>query len=47
MKIPNKRKLEQLTSNHLADIEFKNFMKLDTFYTKERFSFLVNSTTLP
>ena len=46
-KIPNKGGLQQIGSNHLSDIEFKDFMKLDKDYTKEPFSFLVNNTTLP
>ena len=46
MKIPNKRGLQQITSNHLSDTDFKNFMKLYKDYTKEPFSFLVNDTTL-
>ena len=28
MKIPNKRELQQIASIHLADFEFKDFMKL-------------------
>ena len=46
-KIPNNRELQQITSNHSSDIEFKDFMKLYKDYTKEPFSFLVNNTTLP
>ena len=46
MKIPNKRKLQQIASNHSSDFSFKGFMKLCKDYTKEPFSFLVNSTTL-
>ena len=44
MKIPNKRELQQIASNHLADIEFKKLMKLykNKDYTKEPFSYLVN-----
>ena len=42
MKIPNKRELQQIASNHLSDIDFKDFMKL----CKEPYSFLVNHTTL-
>ena len=37
MKIPNKRELQQTLSNHLSDIEFKDFMKLYKDYTKEPF----------
>ena len=47
MKIPNKRELQQIASNHSSDIEFKDFMKLYKDYTKDSFSFLVNDTTLP
>ena len=46
MKIPNKRELQQISSNHLCDIEFKDFIKLYRDYTKEVFSFLVNDATL-
>ena len=46
MKIPNKGELKQIASNHSSDLEFKEFMKLYTDYTKEPFSFLVNDTTL-
>ena len=28
MKIPNKRELQQIASNHSSDISFKDFMKL-------------------
>ena len=47
MKIPNKRELQQIPSNHLSNIKFKNFMKLYKNYTKEQFLFLVNDTSLP
>ena len=47
MKIPNKRELQQMASNHSSDIEFKHFMKLYKDYIKESFSFLVKYTTLP
>ena len=47
MKIPNKRELQQIASNHLSDIEFKNLTKLYKDYTREPLSFLVNNTTLP
>ena len=46
MKIPNKRELQQIVSNHSSDIDFKNFMKLFKDYTKKPYSFLVNDTTL-
>ena len=47
MKIPNKRDLQQVASNHSSDIEFKDFMKLYKDYTKEPSSFLMKDTTLP
>ena len=34
MKIYNKRELQQIVSNHLSDIDFKNFMKLYKDYSK-------------
>ena len=35
MKIHNKRKLQEIASNHSSDIDFKDFMKLYKGYTKE------------
>ena len=35
MKIPNKRELQQIASNHSTNIEFKDFMKLYKDYTKK------------
>ena len=46
MKIPNKRELKQVASNHLSDIDFKHFMKLYGDYTKEQHPFLVNDAAL-
>ena len=46
MKIPNKRELQQIASNNLSDIDFKDFMKLYKEYIKETYSFLVNDTIL-
>ena len=46
MKIPNKRELQQITSNS-SNNEFKDFKKLYKDYTKKSLSFLVNDTTLP
>ena len=47
MKIPNKRELQQIASNHSSDVEFKDFMKLYKDYSKELFSFVLNDTNLP
>ena len=46
MKVPNKRKPQEIAWNHSSNIEFKNFMKLYKDCTKKPFSFLVNHTTL-
>ena len=46
MKIPNKRELQQIASNHSSDSEFKDFVQVYMNYTKEPFSFLVNDATL-
>ena len=35
MKIPNKRELQQIASNHSHEIELKDFMKLYKDFTKE------------
>ena len=45
MKIPNKRELQQIASNHSSDIDFKDFIKLYKDYTKQPHSFSVNDTT--
>ena len=42
----NKRELQQIPSNHLSDIDFKDFMKLYKECSKEPYSFLLNNTTL-
>ena len=46
MKIPNKRELQQIASNHSSDNDFKYFTKFYKDYTKEPYSFLVNDTNL-
>ena len=35
IKLPNKRELQQIASNNLSDIDFKDFMKLFKYYTKQ------------
>ena len=47
MKIPNKRKLQQIALNHSSDIDFNDLMKIYKKYIIEPYSFLVNDTTLP
>ena len=46
MKIPNKRELQQIASNHSSDIDFKYFTKFYKDYTKEPYSILVKDTNL-
>ena len=43
-KIPNKRKLQQISLNHSSDIDFTKIYKK---FTTEPYSFLVNDPTLP
>lgn len=47
MKIPNKRKFQQIVSNYSSDVEFKDLIKLYNDCTEESISFLLNDTTLP
>ena len=46
MKIPNRKKLQQIASNHSSDTDCKDFMKLYEEYSKEPSSLLVNDITL-
>ena len=48
MKIPKKKELQQIPSNHSSDTEFKDFMKLykdyakkDIFIFSERYKFTI------
>ena len=41
MKIPNKRNLQKIVSNHSSDIDFKESMRLYKEYAKEPYSLLV------
>ena len=43
-KIPNRKELQQIASNHSSDLGFKEFMKLFKEDTKE--PYLVSDTTL-
>ena len=47
MKIDSKRELQNITTNHSADIGYKDFVKIYIECTKEPYSFLTNGTTLP
>ena len=46
MKIPNKREIQQIASNHSSDINIKDFRKLYKDYIKEQYLFLVNDTNV-
>ena len=45
-KIPNKRELQQIATNHSSDISTKDFTNIYRECTAEPYSFLVNDTTL-
>ena len=47
MKISNRRELQNITINHSADIDYKDFMEIYRECTKELFNFLTIDTTLP
>ena len=47
MKINNRKELRNITINHSADIDYKDFIKIYREYTKEPFKFLTIDTTLP
>ena len=46
MKVPNKRKLQQIVFNHSSDIDFEDFMNLYKKCTSKPYSFFVIDTTL-
>ena len=45
-KIPNKRELQQIVTNHPSNINTKDFANIYRKYTAEPYSFLVDDTTL-
>ena len=47
MKIDNKRELQQITINHSADIDSKDFLHIYRNFAKEPYCFLTIDTTLP
>ena len=47
MKIYNKRELQNIASNHSADIGYNDFMKIYRKCTSEPYSSLTIDTTLP
>ena len=46
MKIHNKRELQQIGISHLADIDYKDFLKIYRNCTNKPYSFLTIHTTL-
>ena len=47
MKIKNRRELQNIATNHSADIDYKDFMKIYRECIKEPYSFLTSDTKLP
>ena len=47
MKSDNRRKLQNIATNHSVDIDYKDFLKIYRNCTKEPYSFLTIDTTLP
>ena len=47
MKIHNKRELQNISTNHSANIEYKDFLKIYRKCTSKPYSFLTIDTTLP
>ena len=47
MKINNQRELQNIATNHSADIGYKDFMKIYRECTKEPYSFMTINTKLP
>ena len=45
MKINDKRELQVIATNHSADINYQDFLKIYTEYTKEPYSLLTIDTT--
>ena len=46
-KIYNKRELQNIATNHSADIDYKDFMNIYRKCANEPYSFLTTDTTLP
>ena len=47
MKINNKRELQYIATNHSADIDYQDFIKIYKECTKEPYNFLTIDTTRP
>ena len=46
MKILSKREIREIAISHSSDTEFQEFLSLYKQFIKEKYSFLVNYTTL-
>ena len=46
LRIPSKRELQNIATNHSADIDYKDFIKIYRRCTSESYSFLTIDTTL-
>ena len=44
-KLNNKRELQNIATNHSADIDYKDFVKIYRDFTKELYNFLTIDTT--
>ena len=47
MKIHNKRQLQQVVINHLADVDYKNLINIYKMASREQYYFLTIDTTFP
>ena len=47
MKINNKKELQNIATDHSADIDYKDFVKIYRECIKEPYNFLAIDTTLP
>ena len=47
MKINNRKELQNIGTNYLADIDYKDFVKIYREYTRNPYSILTIDTTLP
>ena len=47
MKINNKKELQNISINHSADIDYKDFIKIYRECTEKLYSFFTINTTLP
>ena len=47
MKINNRKELQNITINHFADVDYKDFMKIYRECTKEYLNVLTRDTKLP